>query len=589
MALRTSIWIDLAGNMQQRASQLLQGMQRLGHGGAQSMHVLHRSIEATGRGLDRLGNRYTAILSGAAGLGAVKSVGDMSMRLTRLGINAETDAQTIYRLWQKIMDTAQMKDVRVDPGEMLSGVEKIIQKLGDLGLATDNLRTLGIVLQASGSSGSDVGDMLSNLRDKFGLANEEMLTAFAILSQQGHAASFEFKDMVTQGNRITAAYSKMGRIGIPAIREMGAMMQVFMKSAGSPEEVATAWKNVFQDLMEPGKQKYLKALNISIWDPEKQKQGKKQMRSIVDIFDELLVKMKGDPEKFQRIFGMQAMDGIAALLSHYQKTGKNLARDFLNLGGDVPQLLSESARAAKEFNSSLQHLHTSWIRFANNNLAGPIQKVADALNSLDPKRMEMLLKVSTGVVAVAGAAILGRMGYKGYQWGRDLFKGGKGGPGMPGGLPGAGGPIPVYVTNFPGSIPNLPKTPPAPLPTGKVPGGVKLPGWMGKAGVYGMLALGVGSAAYAGYDALRGGSGKNWVSDWQERDYLKAQKDKNEFFSQLGLLSKPNTPLAGSNRTEVGGTIKIEVQDNRVAVKEIRASNPDVDLDVETGLMMRSH
>ncbi len=57
--------------------------------------------------------------------------------------------------------------------------------------------------------------------------------------------------------------------------------------------------------MEPGKRKYLQALKINIWDPEQLKQGRKVIRSIVDIIGELLEKTKGDPEKLNRIFGMQ--------------------------------------------------------------------------------------------------------------------------------------------------------------------------------------------------------------------------------------------------------------------------------------------
>jgi len=53
MALRTSLFIDLAGNMAARAHQLLGGLQRLGAKGSHSMTVLNRTIQATGRGLDR--------------------------------------------------------------------------------------------------------------------------------------------------------------------------------------------------------------------------------------------------------------------------------------------------------------------------------------------------------------------------------------------------------------------------------------------------------------------------------------------------------------------------------------------------------
>jgi len=581
MALRTSLFIDLAGNMAARAHQLLGGLQRLGAKGSHSMTVLNRTIQATGRGLDRLGNRYTAMLSGAAGIGTVKQVGDLSMRLTRLGINADVSRAQIDRLYDKIMDTAQMPDVRVDPGEIMSGVEKIVQKLGDLDLATRHTRTIGLVVKATGASGEDVGDLIANFKEKFRLSDDEILPAFDILVKQGKAGAFELKDMVTQGNRVTAAYGSMGRTGMNAVREMGSMMQVFKKSTGSSEEVATSFKNVFNDLMEPSKKKYLQALKINIWDPEKLKAGKKQIRSIVDIMDEILKKTNGDPEKLNRIFGMQSLDGLKAFMNEYQATGKNAADKFMGITGDGATLMQDAAKAAVEFNSSMQSLYTSWQRFSNSNLLKPMQHLANIINSLKPETVDLWLKIGGGVALALGAGVLATKGWKGINKVRGWFTNGKPGTEMPGGIPGAGNAVPVYVVNMPGSIPGVPDAPGG--NPGTKPGGGgkmgKVMSVLGKAGA----VTGVGLAAYGITSLAMQGVG------WGVGKATGGKYSGAGFFGEMiyDLLHSQKTEKAAGAKTEVGGRVQIEIQDNRTVVKEVRSVNPSVDLDVSTGLLMR--
>uniref|UniRef100_UPI0034494A93 hypothetical protein n=1 Tax=uncultured Desulfovibrio sp. TaxID=167968 RepID=UPI0034494A93 len=64
MALKTSLIIDLAGNIQARARQYGSALGGLARKGRAAMQGLSRAAQTAGAGLDRLGNRYTAILGG---------------------------------------------------------------------------------------------------------------------------------------------------------------------------------------------------------------------------------------------------------------------------------------------------------------------------------------------------------------------------------------------------------------------------------------------------------------------------------------------------------------------------------------------
>jgi predicted CopG family antitoxin len=405
-----------------------------------------------------------------------------------------------------------------------------------------------------------------------------VLQALDILVKQGKAGAFTLKDLSTQGNRVTAAYGAMGRSGIDAVREMGAVLQVFRKSSGSAEEASTAFKNFFSDLMEPSKQKNLQKLGVNIWDPAKLKEGKKQIRSAVDIIDELFNKLKGDPEKLARIFGMQSMDGLKAFIAEWQKSGKNAASEFMKVSGDGAELSRDSARAAQEFNASLKNLYTSWQRFSQNNLTAPIQKMANYLNSLDPKAVDLWLKVMTYSAGALGGAVLAKKGWDVLSWGRDILKGKGGKPGKGGlpGLPGSGNAVPVYVVNMPGSIPGL--------STPSVPGGPA-----GKAGKFGRVLKAIplaalGEAAFVGGMVYTIGS---LATELKRKLNKWATGGKYDSLDAVLKDIKQRQKTESQKKAEVGGKIKIEIQQNGQArVSQLHSVNPSVKFDVSTGLMM---
>jgi predicted CopG family antitoxin len=597
--------IDLAGNLSARANQFLGSMQRLGTGGSRSMQMLQRSVHAAGQGLDRLGNRYTALLTGAAGIGALKMVGDLSERLAYLANNASLPRQEIDKLYNSILDVAQAPDIRVDPSGILSGVETIVEKLGDLQLAKDNMRNIGLVMRATGADGKDAGDMIANFREKFNIKSpDEMLQALDIMVKQGKAGAFTLKDMVTQGNRVTAAYGSMGRSGLDAVREMGAVLQVFRKSSGNAEETSTAFKNFFGDLIQ--KRKELAKHGINIWDPAKLKEGKKEIRSAVDIIDDIMVKTKGDPEKAAEIFGMQSLDGMKSFIKAWNSGGKNAAKEYMAIQGDGKTLTEDAANIAREYNASIRNIYTSWQRFASSNLMKPVQKLADSLNSLESGTVERWLKVGTAIGVTVGALILAKKGIEMFRFGRDLVTGGKGkGSGL-GGLAG-GGPIPVYVVNNPASMltggnagGNAASTGSKILKNtiGKIPSFLKagtlarLAG-MGRvgaalAGTVGTVGAGAtaGAVLAAGSGGYMAGKGINSLIGW---GMGKMSGGKYKGSGAIGemlydfLHKQPATP---PKKQEVGGEIRIKIEsDTPARVAGMKSKNSKVPLNVDSGLM----
>ena len=369
-----------------------------------SSKTVNRFASGVKGALDKIGNRWSAIFTGGAAMASIKKIGDLSQRLTMMGIQAGKTQQEVDGLYQKVLEIANMKDIRVDPAQLLNAIDTIVEKTGDFDLATSGLRNMGLVMRATGAEGKDVGDMVANMKEKFGIKTDaEMLSSLDILIKQGKAGAFTLKDLTTQGNRVTAAYASMGGKGVEGIKQMGAVLQVFRKSTGGPEETSTAFKNLFNDLME--KQKVLKKIGIGIWDPAELKKGHKSLKPLVGLIDEILKKTKGDPDKISKIFGMQTMDGLNAFIAEYQKTGKNAALEFMNVAGDGSELLGDAARAAEEFNAAIQSLNTSWQRFAHSELIGPVRSLTRTLDGLEPGAVQKWLKVSEYIAMTVGSLV----------------------------------------------------------------------------------------------------------------------------------------------------------------------------------------
>lgn len=451
--MKQSVTVDLEGNLPQRSKVYEKALQRMGQRGERYMSITARMASIAGRGLDQLGNRYTGLLSGATVAYAVKQVGDLSERYTRLGINANISADKVDQLKEQVFDISQAPDIRVDPAEMLGAIEDIVEKTGDLQFAQDNIRNIGLAIQATGATGQDVGAMLAEFQKQGITAPGEVLKVIDLLNQQGKEGAFTLKDIASMGPRVVAAYNATGRSGVQAMKEMGAALQVIRMGTGSSEQAATAFEAVLRTMSDPKKIKQLEELGgISVFDPELLKEGKQQLRPINELMVEIVKAANGKQTNLAQVFDAEAMRAFNTAAAEYQRTGsiESLER-FMRVNGDGITTMRDSARAAREFNASLTYLGAGWDEFANDNLTGPINDLADLLHEADKETVQLALNTAKWSAAVLGVAIAGRKMYGVYKGAKGLFGkgaglGGKDKDSLTNNL-GSMKPIPVYVVN----------------------------------------------------------------------------------------------------------------------------------------------
>ena len=458
---RSRVIVDLAGNLVRRSRAYTGAMRQFGRQSAGAIQPLRRTVAAAGRGLDSLANRYTALITGAAGAGAVRRVVQLDARLTQLGIQAGVSAEKVNELKERFFEIAQDPAIRIRPDQLIAGVEAIVERTGDLEFAADNLRNIGMAVRAAGATGQDIGALTAQLLKFDIVTNDQVLATLDTLVRQGKAGSFTLQNFAGQGERVSAAYAATGRTGPIAVREMGAVLQVIRSGTGSAEQAATAFEAVLRTLQNADKLEILQGNGIQVFEPDQPG----VMRSVASIMEDVIAATDGSAVKISQVFDGEAMRAFNAAIA----AGHNPFAQFMGIMGDGTQLTDDSQRAATTAAAAWDSLITTFERVADSNFAEPIQQMADALNSIDPETLGSLIKWGAGL----GAAAVGLSAVsKGVRGLRSL--GGRRGGGGLGGMAGA---TPVMVVNWPPGM-------------GRAPGARSGPGGGAVAGAAGGAAAG---------------------------------------------------------------------------------------------------
>lgn len=462
--LRTSVVMDLRGNLERQARRYEGAMRGLATSGQRHMGRLSRATAGAGRMLDRVGNRWTALATGAGAFGTVRNLVALEERFTRLGIQAGKSEEQMDALREKIFETARQPEIRVDPAQITSAIEAIVEKTGDLEFAEQNIRNIGAVISATGAQGTNIGQIMAEFQKMDIRAPQEVLRTIDTLNEQGKAGAFTLKDLAALGPRVVNAYTAMGRTGPQAIREMGATLQVVMRGVGEANNTATAFEALLRTLQDAKKIEMLQGAGIQVFDPEALKEGEQILRPINELMVDIVDRVDGRASMLSKVFDAEAMRSFNSIISEYNSNGGNITtlERFMGVQADGTATLEDSARAADTAGGALRNLSSAWQSFADSNLSEHIQAAADALNSLDQETVDRWLKIAGmaagGIGGLYALRSLGRLGV-------DLGRGAKGiwgaGRSTTGGIAGNGGlggvarqaaPLPVYVTNW-GSMP----------------------------------------------------------------------------------------------------------------------------------------
>jgi len=335
--------------------------------------VLGHSLDATRHKMDRLHraqaakSRLGSFKGGAIGaLGLAYGAGrifgaeaDIEQRYTRLGIQANITKDRVDALRQKILDTSLAPDIKVKPEKILSAIEAIIEKTGDLPFAEANIRAIGIAISATGASGGAIGELTAELEKMHTFKGPgAVLKALDTLNVQGKSGAFTLQNLAALGPRVITAYNsvvKGGRSGATTLREMGAALQVIRMGTGSSEQAATAFEGVLRTLQDAKKIEKINNLGVQVFDPNQP--GAEILRPINQIMLDLIQATGGKKTILGKIFDAEGIRAFNALIQD-----PSIMQKFIRVQGDGVVTLKDSRRAADEVSQSMGALATSVIQ-----------------------------------------------------------------------------------------------------------------------------------------------------------------------------------------------------------------------------------
>ncbi|HHG0446525.1 TPA: phage tail tape measure protein [Citrobacter freundii] len=442
--LTTEILINLAGNLTAKARQYGANMSEFARRNERAMSVVKATTAAAGRGLDALGNRYTGMIAGFAGGAMLRDFAQTDRRITRMGLAAEKTRTEMAQMFSGMQDSAIK--FRVDDSEVISAVEKIGTVTGDIDFGFKNKNNLAASIAASGGTGESIGGLFAQF-PKFQVTSEKQtLEAMDILNKLGKEGAFELKDIAEKGVRAFSMYSAAGGNGVKGIKDVGVALESAIDVTGDRDTAATAVENLIRDLQIPKVVQTLRKNGVNVFD----KQGK--MRELPTLLQEIAKKSgsKGAEQQNARLLGAGFnQDSILLISSVTSGKGADNLKRYQSVAADGQGILSDAAYAAQDFTSAVQSLNTTWEKFANSNLAKPVQELADALNSVDQETVQRWLEIGKNITIAVGGIIAARKAFQLGKGALDILGVGKG-KGIPKGVSDVfgSGVMPVYVVNM---------------------------------------------------------------------------------------------------------------------------------------------
>ncbi|HHT3820408.1 TPA: phage tail tape measure protein [Klebsiella oxytoca] len=587
--LTTEILINLSGNLTAKARQYGANMSEFARTNQRAMSVVKATSAAAGRGLDALGNRYTTMIAGFAGGALLRNYQQLDRRLTRMGITAGKTRKEIA----DIFDTSQNVAIKfgVDTSEIQGAFEEINGRSGDLNLALKNTDNIGMAIAASGADGATLGGLIAEYKKLQIEDKKQTLLALDGMNRLGKEGAFELKDAAEKLPASLSMYAAVGGKGVKGAMDVMTVAESAMDVTANKDKAATAVENFIRDLQNPKVVKTLQKNGINVFDDNG------SMRPLPDLLQETAARSSRGGIKKQRGrlteagFNQDSMDLIAGVTG---EAGAKKLKTYMGVVADGQSIIEDAAYASQDFTSAMQRLATTLEKFANKNLAKPIQELADVINNLDPKVVQEWLEFGKNVAISIGGIIAAR---KAFKFGKDIwdmFSPGKG-KGIPGDVADVfgSGVMPVYVTNWPADgvggkgenkVDDL------------LDASSDLPGWQGMLARGGLII-----------SKLMGLTGMDPFSDEGRNELLKRVQQNNERSTMWDDLknwldSSSQSPAGYQDPSpwasmqpqnqyaypflpqQLKGSIEVSVKDDRVQVTNVKVNAPGVTLSAQSGV-----
>lgn len=378
-----------------------------------SMSALGKSI-----GDMNVASVFAPLLIGG-GIGyTVKAVGDLSEKILYYGMAAKKSKADSKVFRESLHDMAIQTGV--DANTILGGISKIGEITGDYDFSEKMGKNLADAANASGASVEDLAAVAASLRVTMGLTADETQKFFNSLIIQGDQGSFTLQKLAGEGKALLAAASTHGVNTPEKFARFGGYLQVMNAQIKSEAELTTSVSSLFSELS--AKAKDLNKIGVHVFDKNN------EFNDFDAIMRQLMQKTGGNIQKLQKFFGASSIKALQPLIAEYKngfKTIETIAEGGLEGMTNTAVLDERAKQVSKDFNKSIEKMKASALKFADLNLAGPVETLSKALQTLSEHQSLVTAGFTAMSLAAAGIGLVKtvQFGMKGYETIKSLFPG----------------------------------------------------------------------------------------------------------------------------------------------------------------------
>lgn len=350
----------------------------------------------------------------------------------KAGIANKPQEQEMSR---KIIDTS--RDTGMARNDVADVVNQLVGAGMDLSKALEYAPVAAKFVVGQGSSGVDTAKMINALGQNAKITDpKQMQQALEAIAYQGQAGSFEAADMAKWFPELLANMASNGITGLDAVTQLGAMLQVQMKQAGSSDEAANNLKNWmgkigstdtvkayekagidYKGSMQTGLQNGMSTLETSMSLAQKYIQATDPKRAAAMAEATSKISKEANPDKAKAMMAsleeslrtgdLFADMQVKAALSAYMQN-KGLYSQLKNDSRDATGILDKNLAERRESSSQ------KWAEMAQS-MDDAMRSIGDALRPVTDTVAEALTKVTKGITSltdsspgvVAGIATVG--------------------------------------------------------------------------------------------------------------------------------------------------------------------------------------
>ncbi|PNG40862.1 phage tail tape measure protein [Pseudomonas asplenii] len=339
----------------------------------------------------------------------------------KAGIANKPQEQEMSR---KIIDTS--RDTGMARNDVADVVNQLVGAGMDLSKALEYAPVAAKFVVGQGSSGVDTAKMINALGQNAKITDpKQMQQALEAIAYQGQAGSFEAADMAKWFPELLANMASNGITGLDAVTQLGAMLQVQMKQAGSSDEAANNLKNWmgkigstdtvkayekagidYKGSMQTGLQNGMSTLETSMALAQKYIQATDPKRAAAMAEATSKISKEANPEKAKAMMAsleeslrtgdLFADMQVKAALSAYMQN-KALYGQLKNDSREATGILDKNLAERRESSSQ------KWAEMAQS-MDDAMRSIGDALRPVTDTVAESLTKVTKGITSLTDSA-----------------------------------------------------------------------------------------------------------------------------------------------------------------------------------------